>query len=79
METSKVEFLAQKQNRVAQHRLNDRMTQIDRDFTLSKLATRIFIKQLRLVGDELIFQRPNGSSSHSSRYVEVKQFVYYNH
>jgi len=79
METSKVEFLAQKQNRVAQYRLNDRMTQIDKDFTLSKLATRIFIKQLRLVGDELLFLRPNGSSSHASSYVEVKQFVYYNH
>lgn len=48
MESSKVEYMAQKQNKIAQHLLNGRIVEIDRELTLAKLAHRMFIKQLRL-------------------------------
>ena len=47
MECSKVEYMAQKQNKVAQHLLNDKIGEIDKEYTLARLGHRMFIKQLR--------------------------------
>ena len=46
-ECSRVEYMAQKQNRIFQHLLDDKIKDIEKDFTLSKLAHRMFVKQLK--------------------------------
>lgn len=46
-ECSKIEYMAQKQNRVEQKLLNDRLLDIEKEVTLSQLAHRMLVKQLR--------------------------------
>lgn len=46
-ESSRVEYMAQKQNRIFQHLLDDKIKDIEKDFTLTKLAHRMFMKQLK--------------------------------
>ncbi|XP_067951459.1 uncharacterized protein [Watersipora subatra] len=60
MESSRVEFMAQKQNKIAQHLLLHKIGEIDKEFTLSKLQHRMFIKQLRY--DLSQFRKSTGNS-----------------
>ena len=46
-EQSKVEFMAQKQNKIAQHFLNCQMDELEKEITLYQLSHRTFVKQLR--------------------------------
>ena len=47
VESTRVEQMAQKQNKIAQNLLEDKLRELEKETTLSKLHYRIFIKQLR--------------------------------
>lgn len=53
-ESSRVEYMAQKQNRIYQRLLDDKIHNIDKDFTLAKLGHRMFVKQLKYGNNNII-------------------------
>ena len=51
---SKLEYMAQKQNRVAQHVLNAKICEIDKAMAVARVSHRLFIKQLKLVNPDAL-------------------------